>query len=174
VYANGTEEKPVQRAKLEVDYEHHGKGYVFGAFRPATGEVFTSCFTQRSRANWITFLDQVEQWVAPDVECIYAIMDNLMVHKGTDTLLFSLAHPRWEFVYQPLRAAYLNLIEPWWKNLRSLAFSGQCFLSWEELCEAVKKATQYWNVHRHPFVWGRRRRHQVRRSPGIALVAAHP
>lgn len=96
------------------------------------------------------------------------------MHKGTNALLFATAHPRWEFVFQPTRAVYLNLIEPWWKNLRSLAFSGQCFLSWEELCEAVKKATEYWNAHRHPFVWGRRRRHQARRSPGIALVAAHP
>ena len=26
-----------QRAKQEVDYGRRGKGYVFGAFRPATG-----------------------------------------------------------------------------------------------------------------------------------------
>lgn len=58
----------MQRAKLEVDYEHHGKGYVFGAFRPATGEALTSGFTRRTTANWITFLDQVEQWVSPQVE----------------------------------------------------------------------------------------------------------
>jgi hypothetical protein len=39
-------------------------------------------------------------------------------------LLFSLLHPRWEFVFQPKYAAYLNLIEPWWKVLRSLALKG--------------------------------------------------
>jgi hypothetical protein len=27
-------------------------------------------------------------------------------------LLFAAAHPRWEFVFQPKYAAYLNLIEP--------------------------------------------------------------
>jgi hypothetical protein len=27
--------------------------------------------------------------------------------------LFSLLHSRWEFVFQPKHAAYLNLIEPW-------------------------------------------------------------
>src|SRR2546429_6775661 len=31
---------------------------------------------------------------------------------------FMIHHPRWEFVYQPTYAAYLNLIEPWWKVLR--------------------------------------------------------
>jgi hypothetical protein len=39
-------------------------------------------------------------------------MDNLNVHSAYDVLLFSLAHPRWEFVFQPTYAAYLNLIEP--------------------------------------------------------------
>ena len=28
-----------QRAKQEIDYGRRGKGYVFGAFRPATGEA---------------------------------------------------------------------------------------------------------------------------------------
>ena len=41
-----------------------------------------------------------------------------------DVLLFQLTHPRWEFVFQPTYAAYLNLIEPWWKILRSLARKG--------------------------------------------------
>lgn len=174
MYALGKDDVSVQRAKLEVDYKHHGKGYVFGAFRPETGEAVTKSYTRRTLENWIDFLGLVEEWVSPEVKRIYAIMDNLNLHKGTDTILFSLAHERWEFVYQPIRAAYLNLIEPWWKNLRSLAFSGHCFEAWEELCEAVKKATEYWNGHRHPFVWGRRKRHQRRRSPGVALVTAHP
>ena len=70
-------------------------------------------------------------------------------------LLFALAHPRWEFVFQPKYAAYLNLIEPWWKVLRSLALKGRRFETWEEVCQAVEAATAYWNAHRHPFVWGR-------------------
>ena len=46
------------------------------------------------------------------------MMDNLSTHSATDVLLFALAHPRWEFVFQPKYAAYLNLIEPWWKIVR--------------------------------------------------------
>jgi transposase len=84
----------------------------------------------------------------------------------------ALAHPRWEFVFQPKYAAYLNLIEPWWKILCSLALKGRQFATWEEICAAVEAATAYWNAHRHPFVWGRRRRHRPRRQPGIALVPA--
>ena len=103
-------------------------------------------------------------------ERVYAILDNLNVHRSWDVLLFNLTHPRWEFVFQPRYAAYLNLIEPWWKTLRSLAFKGRRFETWQQMEEAVKKATTYWNAHKHPFVWGRRRRHRPRRRSGIAVL----
>ena len=35
---------------------------------------------------------------------------------------------------------------------------------------AVRAATAYWNAHRHPFIWGRRRRHRPRRRAGIGLL----
>lgn len=173
VHAQPSEEpsKSAERAKQEIDYGRRAKGYIFGAFQPATGEALTVPYAGRTTVNWIDFLAQVDQWVPPDVERIYAILDNLNVHRATDVLLFSLTHPRWELVFQPTYAAYLNLIEPWWKTLRSLALKGRRFETWEEVCEAVAKATVYWNAHRHPFVWGRRRRHRPRRSSGIALPA---
>jgi transposase len=158
------------RAKQEIDYGRRGKGYIFGAFRPATGEAFTRPYLSRSTACWVAFLEEVELWLPAESERVYAILDNLSAHRATDVLLFMLAHPRWEMVFQPKYAAYLNLIEPWWKVLRSLALKGRRFETWEEIVQAVARATTYWNAHRHPFVWGRRRRHKPRRQPGIALV----
>lgn len=164
-------ERQAERARQEADYGRRGKGYIFGAFQPASGGAFTEPYLGRTIANWVDFLEKVEGWIHPEIERIYAILDNLNVHRATDVLLFSLAHPRWEFVFQPKYAAYMNLIEPWWKVLRSLALKGRRFESWEEVCQAVREATTYWNAHRHPSVWGRRRRHQPRRRPGIALLA---
>ena len=74
------------------------------------------------------------------------------------------------YVFQPKHAAYLNLIEPWWKVLRSLALKGRRFDAWAEIEDAVKRATAYWNAYKHTFVWGRRRRHRTPRRPGIAAV----
>ena len=101
---------------------------------------------------------------------MYAIVNHLTVHRATAVLLFALAHPRWAFVFQPKDAADLNLLEPWWKVLRSLALKGRRFESWEEVCRAVEEATAYWNAHRHPFIWGRRKRRQVRRHAGIGVL----
>jgi transposase len=162
--------QPAERAKQEIDYGRRGKGYIFGAFRPATGEALTHPYPSRSAANWADFLGRVEAWIPAEVERVYAIVDNLQAHRAVDVLLFALAFARWEFVFQPKYAAYLNLIEPWWKVLKSLALKGRRFETWEEVCRAVEEATGYWNKHRHPFVWGRRRRHRPRRQPGIAAV----
>jgi len=46
-----------QRAKQEIDYGRRGKGYVFGAFRPATGEAFTAGLSQT--LAWAT------RWAVP-------------------------------------------------------------------------------------------------------------
>jgi transposase len=150
------------------NYEHRGKGYVFGAFRPANGAAFTQTYSGRTTANWVDFLTRVDAWIPPEVEQVYAIVDKLSAHCATDVLLFCLAYPRWAFVFQPKYAVYLNLIEPWWKVLRSLALKGRRFETWDELCAAIQLATTYWNAHRHPFVWGKRRHHRSHRQPGIA------
>jgi transposase len=161
---------PAGRAPQEIDYGRRGTGYIFGAFRPATGAAFTRPYARRTSANWVDFLEQVDGWVPADAETVYAIVDNLNVHRATDVLLFLLAHPRWEFVFQPKYAAYLNLIEPWWKILRSLALKGRRFETWAEVCAAVEAATAYWNAHRHPFIWGQRRRHRRRQSTEVRAL----
>jgi transposase len=162
--------RPAERALQEIDYGRRGKGYIFGAFVPATGAALTVPYASRTIANWVGFLEQVDQWLPPEADRVSAILDNLSTHRARDVLLFALAHPRWEFVFQPTYAAYLNLIEPWWKTLRSLALKGKRFETWAEIEAAIAAATAYWNAHRHPFVWGRRRRHQPRRHAGIGLT----
>lgn len=159
-----------RRATQEIDYGRRGRGYVFGAFLPAPGAALTVPYARRTTANFVDFLEHVDAWVDPGHDRVSAVLDNLSAHRAADVLLWALAHPRWEFVFQPKYAAYLNLIEPWWKILRSLALKGRRFASWAEVCQAVEAATQYWNAHGHPFVWGRRKRRRPARPTGIARL----
>ena len=69
-----------------------------------------------------------------------------------------------------MRPTYFNLIEPWWTVLRSLALKDHRFEAWAEIEKAVERATAYWNTHKHPFVWGRRRRHRTPRHLGVAVL----
>jgi transposase len=159
-----------RRATQEIDYGRRGRGYVFGAFVPATGAAVTAPYPRRTTANFVDFLEQVDAWVAPGNDRVFAVLDNLSAHRAPDVLLWALAHPRWEFVFQPKYAAYLNLIEPWWKILRSLALQGRRFDTWTAVSHAVEAATRYGNAHRHPFVWGKRTRRRPARPTGIARL----
>lgn len=168
VRAEPTAARPAERATQEADYGRRGKGDSFGACQPATGAALTAPYDRRTTANFVAFLEQVEAWLPADAERVHAVLDNRSAHRAPAVLLFALAHPRWEFVFQPVYAAWRNLIEPWWKTLRSLALKGRRFATWEQLCDAVRAATAYWNAHKHPFIWGRRRRHRPKRKPGVA------
>jgi hypothetical protein len=66
-----------QRARQEIDHGRRAKGYIFGAFCPATGAAFTQPYLGRGGAPWVDFLDRVETWVPDEIERVYAILDNL-------------------------------------------------------------------------------------------------
>lgn len=129
-----------------------------GHSKAASGEAFTDRYDRRATVNFVDFLVPVEAWLPAGTETVYAITDNLSAHRSADVLLFGARYPRRRFVFQPTYAPYLNLIEPWRKTLRPLALKGRRFETREGVERAVHEATGYWNVHRHPFVWGRRRR----------------
>lgn len=60
--------RPAQRARQEIDYGRRGKGYVFGAFQPATGVAFTWTAARRTTANFVAFLEHTEEWIDPTAE----------------------------------------------------------------------------------------------------------
>ncbi len=158
------------RARQAIDSGRRGTGDVSGAFLPATGAALTVPDDGRRTEHGLDFRAQVAEWLPPAPERVDAIVDHLGLHRALDVLLFALASPRWECVFPPTAAADLTLIEPWWQGLRSLARTGRRFARWEEVCQAVAAATADWQAHRHPFVWGRRRRHRPRRRAGVGLL----
>ncbi len=122
-----------------------------GALEPATGDVYTYTALSRRATDFAAFLDGVvAHWPNGD---IIIILDNLSVHRALDIQLWTLANPRVRFLFQPTYAPWLNLIEPWWKTLRSLALNGRRFDTIQEIGRAVGCATDYWLDHRHPYTW---------------------
>ncbi len=140
-----------KRPPVLPDYGRRGKVWTLGAFEPRSGQALTWSAPRRNSANFIAFLGQiVGRWPTGE---IVLILDNLSIHKTLDVLLWALAHPRVRFLFQPTYAPWLNLIEPWWKTLRSLALRGRCFQSADEIVAAITQGTAYWNAHCRPFEW---------------------
>lgn len=86
------------------------------------------------------------------------IEDNLYSYQW-ETKLALAVWPEIQLQLLPKYAPWFNLIEPWWKQIRSLALKGRRFETATELEEAPWAALVYWSERCHP-TFGR----NVRRS----------
>lgn len=68
------------------------------------------------------------------------------------------------------KEAILRLAGPW-DVLGHAAFGAEAA---REAEEAISRAVDYWNAHRHSYVWGRRRRHRASRRPGFGAMPTVP
>ena len=97
------------------------------------------------------------------------IEDNLSIYASRQTQLALAAWPEIQIQFIPKYTCWLNLIEPWWKQLRSLALTGRRFENLDQLTHALKAALDYWNAHRHPYHWKRKPQAQVALPGGFAV-----
>jgi len=148
----GEEWKPGEyRATFEPDYGRRGKLWAHGAFEPATGQAAIVTSARRDSVSHIHLIEKVilefpaDRWIL--------IEDNLSTHVSREVKLALLAYPEIQVLFIPKYACWLNLIEPWWKQLRSLALKGKRFETVDELEASLLAGVAYWNAHKHPYVW---------------------
>lgn len=146
------------RATFEPDYGRRGLVWVHGAFEPATGQAAFILSDKRDAVSHIRLLEHVlvefpaDRWLL--------IEDNLSTHHSRDVKTALLAWPEIQIQFLPKYASWLNLIEPWWKQLRSLALKGHRFETVDELHQSLYAALDYWNAHKHPYRWKKQPQHQ--------------
>jgi len=147
------------RARYEPDYGRRGKRWIHGAFEPATGQASILITKRRDSQSHIRLLEQVIRAYPSDHWLI--IEDNLSIHTSKQTRLALAAWPEVQVQLLPKYAPWLNLIEPWWKQLRSLALKGRRFDSTDELEQALQEAVAYWNAYARPYRWKKRPQQQA-------------
>lgn len=108
---------------------------------------------RRDTTSWLDFLDRLEAFVPTGA--VYLIVDALPLHWTIDTMLWNRGHPRFRFVPLPKAAAWLNLIEGFWKVLTQRALRGRTCPDTRTVAAALQAGVDDWNEHPTPFVWGR-------------------
>lgn len=156
------------RATFEPDYGRRGTVWVHGAFEPATGQAAIVLSPRRDSASHIQLLEQVVQEFPADRWLL--IEDNLSIHHSRETQLGLAAWPEIRVQFIPKYACWLNLIEPWWKQLKSLALKGRRFENVNELMDSLIGAVEYWNAYRHPYQWKKMPQEQASLLGGFSVV----
>jgi transposase len=146
------------RATFEPDYGRRGMLWVHGALEPATGQATIVLSERRDGASHLQLLARIpaefpaQRWLI--------VEDNLSIHKSRDVKTALLAWSEFQILYLPKYAAWLNLIEPWWKQLNSLTRKGRRFETTDALAAALMAGVEYWNLHKHPYLWKKRPQEQ--------------
>ena len=84
---------------------------------------------------------------------------SLSIHTGREIWLALTGWPHLPIQLILRYAFWLNLIEPWWQQRRSLTLKGCRFETVDELAKTLNAALDCWNAHRHSY--RRKKRYHV-------------
>jgi hypothetical protein len=83
------------------------------------------------------------------------IADTLKTHQSVLVREWLEKCPRIEHTFIPKGAAWLNIIEAWWRMFRRQALAGVDFADSYEIDQATRVATRQLNRKASPWVWRR-------------------
>jgi DDE superfamily endonuclease len=135
----------------------YGRGddklWIYGALRVGDGQTLTLTAPSRNTAGYLELLQAIDR--ANPTGDLYLIADNLSSHTSAPIREWLDRHPRLKHIFIPVGAAWLNLIEGWWRLLRRDAYAGQSFANHHDITYATRLATARLNHRARPWVWGR-------------------
>jgi hypothetical protein len=117
------------------------------------GQVLTQTASARNTTTYRTFLEIVDH-AYPQGD-LYLVADNLSSHLSGPIRDWLVGHPRVQHAFIPVGAAWLNLIEGWWRIFRRKAFAGTSLADAQDIAYATRIATAQLNRHAKPWIWGR-------------------
>ncbi len=144
--------QPVRPARRDSEYLRNGTQNLFAALQVHSGAVSGMTAPTRNQFDFIAFLDQLEAEIPADQRVI-AVLDNLSTHKTQAVEAWLQAHPRWQFVFTPKHASWLNQVELFFSILeRRLLRRGE-FASIDELADRIISFINDYNRRAKPFRW---------------------
>jgi hypothetical protein len=140
--------------KVPLDYERGpDKVWIYGALCVRDGQVLTQIAPSRNTRGYLALLQALDH--AYQHSDLYLIADNLASHSSGPIRDWLATHPRIQHAFTPVGAAWLNLIEGWWRLFRRKAFAGQSLANHHDIAYVTQITTAQLNRHAHPWVWGR-------------------
>ncbi len=149
--------QPGRSPRYEFEYRRHGTRCLFACFNIRTAKVLGRCTLQRTRADFLSFMDLVaSKYRQPRV---HVILDNLNTHKDTGQGAFmsewNEAHGnRFVLHYTPTHGSWLNQVELWFSILSRRILRYGDYHSPDQLVKGIDSFIDRWNqTEARPFRW---------------------
>jgi transposase len=144
--------QPSRPARRDSEYVRNGTTNLFAALQVHSGTVAGMTAPTRNQWDFIAFLDQLETEI-PAGRQVIAILDNLSTHKTQAVGTWLDEHPRWQLVFTPKHASWLNQVEIFFSILtRRLLKHGQ-FSGPDDLATQMLAYVEHHNLTARPFAW---------------------
>ena len=142
--------------RRDFEYRRRGVCHLLGAMDIRTGEVVGEVVSNRSGDAIVAFLERIAERYRG--RRVIVIWDNLNIHhegKSQRWTRFNERHEgRFEFVYTPLHASWVNQIELWFSVLERRVLRRGSFDHLGVLRREVEAFIRYWNLReKKPFRW---------------------
>lgn len=141
--------KPGRVERQDYHYERHGTCVVLMAVEPLAGYRMAKVTEQKTKKDYAEFMKQVAAHY-PDAEKIVLVQDNLNTHNPSSFYevwdapeAFALSQ-RFEMVYTPKKASWLNMAE-----IELSALSKQCLNRRIDQMAILAKETMIWTRERN-------------------------
>lgn len=135
------------------EYIRHGTVSLLAGIDLATGEILGLVRPRHRSAEFVEFLRALDQKYPAGVK-IQIILDNHSAHTSQDTRAYLATVPnRFDFVFTPKHASWLNLIEVFFAKLSKQLLKGIRVNSTDELAERILAYIDWLNQDPMPFRW---------------------
>lgn len=123
-------------ATRTYDYYRHGMGILFAALNYLNGKILAERAARHRHQEWLKFLQAIEK-TAPAGVAVHLILDNYATHKHPKVRRWLAQRPHFHLHFTPTRAAWLNLVERFFRNLNQDVLLPGSFASVGELTAAI-------------------------------------
>ena len=147
---NFTPAKPGQEARVDYEYIRHGVVNIFMANEPLKGKRMVEITNNKTKVDWAHFVKRISDEMYPQADKITLVMDNFKTH--TPGALYEAFEPReakriwdrFEFVYTPKHASWLNMAE-----IEFNVLNKQCLNRHIATTEIIKNEVEAWQSNRN-------------------------
>lgn len=139
--------------RRDYEYKRHGTLSLLAGIDLITGKVHSLIRERHKSADFIDFLKLIDATYPEDC-VIFMVLDNHTIHTSRETRAYlDTRKGRFQFVFTPQHASWLNLIEAFFSKMARVSLRGLRVNSKDELRSHIERWVAECNEDPVPFRW---------------------